>query len=104
MVDAVFLGDSWLDDKWNEHRTWGAILAESEKWTYLNLSKAGCTTEYIIDTIKTHPGLKTRTLQHNGSFTLVEMIFYIGSSKTLSELHTIFPNVKNTFSKIKEKK
>ena len=58
MVDAVFLGDSWLDDKWNEHRTWGTILAESEKWSYLNLSKAGCTTEYIMDTIKTHPGLR----------------------------------------------
>lgn len=58
MVDAVFLGDSWLDDLWNEHKTWGTILAESEGWKYINLSRAGCTTEYILDTIKTHPGLK----------------------------------------------
>lgn len=58
MVDAVFLGDSWLDDTWNGHKTWGTILAESERWSYLNLSKAGCTTDYILDTLKTHPGLK----------------------------------------------
>lgn len=65
MVDAVFLGDSWLDDTWNEHKTWGTILADSERWSYLNLSKAGCTTEYIMGAIKTHPGLKnTDALTH----------------------------------------
>lgn len=53
MIDAVFLGDSWLDDKWNEHKTWGTIIAESEGWSYINLSKAGCTTDYILNILKT---------------------------------------------------
>jgi hypothetical protein len=53
MIDAVFLGDSWLDDKWNEHKTWGTIIAESEGWSYINLSKAGCTTDYIFDALET---------------------------------------------------
>lgn len=51
MVDAVFLGDSWTDDNWNEHKTWATLLSESENWSYINLSKAGCTTDYILDTL-----------------------------------------------------
>jgi len=76
MVDAVFLGDSWLDDKWNEHKTWGTILAESERWSYLNLSKAGCTTEYIMSAIKTHPGLKNTDVS-------TQWIIHIGGNDLL---------------------
>ncbi len=76
MVDAVFLGDSWLDDRWNEHKTWGTILAESEGWSYLNLSKAGCTTEYIMSAIKTHPGLKN-------TYVSTQWIIHIGGNDLL---------------------
>lgn len=76
MVDAVFLGDSWLDDKWNEHKTWGTIVSESEGWSYLNLSKAGCTTDYILDIIKTYPGLKNTKIS-------TQWIIHIGGNDLL---------------------
>lgn len=51
-MDAVFLGDSWLDEEWNEHETFGSILAESRHWTFLNISKAGAETVDIFKKLK----------------------------------------------------
>ena len=51
MVDAIFLGDSWIDDFWNTHKTWATLVSESENWSHVNLSKAGTTTQDVLHTL-----------------------------------------------------
>ena len=49
MVDTIFLGDSWLDDEWNGHETFGTLLSNMNGWRMINISKAGGETHDVFN-------------------------------------------------------
>lgn len=52
MSDVVFLGDSWLDDEWNGHETFGTLLSKINGWKMMNISKAGGETQDVFKLLK----------------------------------------------------
>ena len=51
ILDAIIIGDSWVDTSYNTHDTWPTLLCKKNKWNYLNVSCKGTIIKDCIEQV-----------------------------------------------------
>jgi hypothetical protein len=86
-LDAVFLGDSWVDGTWCGYHTWPIQLAVQQDWSYLNVGKVG----KCMPDLARQMALVASELEANKLVVDSETLWIIHMGGN-DLLHAIFPN------------